>query len=206
MTMKTNAPGIRTSSALTAMIGMAALGLGYATDAGAACAPAVLQKTTSTTWRQSDLLSGARTLTPAAFLHISDRDEPIVGLWKFKMIAKNNKGIPDGAEIDFGYAAWHSDGTELMNSGSRPPMTGDFCQGVWERVDERTFKLNHFALAWDSTGTVFVGPANILEQVVVDESRRHFSGVFSLTQYSTDEKTVLAHVVGVITADRVTVD
>jgi hypothetical protein len=73
-------------------------------------------------------------------------------------------------------------------------------------VDERTFKLNHFALAWDSTGTVFVGPVNIKQQVVVDGSGRHFSGVFSVTQYSTDEKTVLAHVVGVITADRVTVD
>jgi hypothetical protein len=121
MAMKTNMTGIRTSSALTAMIGVAALGMGYATDAGAACAPDVLQKTAPTTWRQSELLSGATALMPATFLHVSDRDESIVGLWKFKMIAKNSKGIPDGTEVDFGYATWHSDGTELTNSGLRPP-------------------------------------------------------------------------------------
>lgn len=133
------------------------------------------------------------------------RSSVIVGLWKFSFISQGSKGIPDGAVIDAGYVTWHSDGTELMNSG-RPPMTGSFCMGVWKHLGHDTFKLNHIALSWDSTGTVFVGPTNIRETVVVNRRGDSYTGKFTLDQYATDEKTVLAHVQGTVAATRVTAD
>ncbi|HET7131791.1 MAG TPA: hypothetical protein VFJ95_06060, partial [Gammaproteobacteria bacterium] len=84
----------------------------------------------------------------------------IVGLWKIQFLSKHNAGIPDGTVLDDGYATWHADGTELMNS-SRPPVTSSFCMGVWKKTGRSTFQLNHIALSWDPTGTTFVGPANI---------------------------------------------
>jgi hypothetical protein len=133
------------------------------------------------------------------------RPTAIVGLWKVSLVSKGSKGIPDGAVIDAGYVTWHADGTELMNSG-RPPITGSFCMGVWKQVGKSTFKLNHIALAWDPTGTAFVGPARIREIVTVDHDRDSYAGTFTLDQYSTDEKTLLAHVQGTVSAKRVTAD
>jgi hypothetical protein len=69
-----------------------------------------------------------------------------------------------------------------------------------------TFGLNHFALSWDSTGTVFIGPTNIRETVTVDHTGNHYTGTFSIVQYATDEKTVLGGVVGVVSATRITVN
>lgn len=129
----------------------------------------------------------------------------IVGLWKVAFRAKGNKDIPDGAPIDDGYATWHADGTELMNSG-RPPMTGSFCMGVWKEVGPSKFRLNHIALSWDPTGTVFVGPTSIHESVTVGQHGNRYWGSFTITQYSTDGTTVLATVKGTIDATRVTVN
>ena len=131
----------------------------------------------------------------------------IVGLWKFAFTAKGNSppGPPDGVPIDAGFVTWHADGTELMNSG-REPLTGSFCMGVWKQVGEATYRLNHYALSWDSTGRVLVGPANIRETVTVDAGGNHYSGTFNLSQFATDGKTVLAHVVGTVSATRITVN
>jgi len=142
----------------------------------------------------------------------------IVGLWQFKFIAKGNNppGPPGGAIVDAGYVTWHSDGTELMNSG-RAPTTGDFCMGVWKQVKHSTFKLNHFALAWafglntpvtgpGTGGADFVGPANIREEVTLDSSGNSYEGTFTLVQYAPDRTTVLATVTGTVTATRITVD
>jgi len=197
------------SVSMVTLFGMMIIGVTYGTAASAGCGEFDLQKASASTWRQDSSRGESARFSPASFMRVSAYDEEadsIVGLWKFKMLSKGNKGIPDGAEIDFGYAAWHSDGTELMNSGSRAPMTSNFCMGVWEKTGSSSFKLNHIGLSWDGTGTVFVGPASIKEQVTVDGSGKHYSGVFSITQYSTDEKTVLAHIVGIVTADRVTAD
>jgi hypothetical protein len=139
--------------------------------------------------------------------HFDDWQPEITGLWKFAFTAEGNAppGPPDGTPIDAGYVTWHADGTEIMNSG-REPMTGNFCMGVWKWIGDSTYKLNHYALSWDSTGTVLVGPANIREKVTVDRSRNHYSGAFSIDQYATDGKTLLEHVVGKVTATRITVD
>ena len=138
--------------------------------------------------------------------------QPIVGMWRFAFTAQGNgaNGPPDGTPIDAGFQVWHSDGTELMNSG-RPPATGSFCEGVWRQENWSNYSLNHWALSWDfdpATGqpTVFVGPTNIQEKVTVNAASNSFSGTFSLTQYAPDGTTVLGGVKGVINATRVTVN
>lgn len=153
---------------------------------------------------------------PAWLMAVNNAGEhaTIVGLWKFEMLAKsttaNANPMPDGTLIDFGTAAWHSDGTELMNSGIRNPGDGDFCQGVWTQVGPSTFALNHYALAW--TNGTYTGPANIRERVTVDASGKHFSGVFTLVQYLAtvtpghefDQTTPLVSITGTLTGTRVT--
>ena len=133
-----------------------------------------------------------------------DNDAAIVGMWKVQFVSEGTNGIPDGTMIDSAYAQWHSDGTEIMNSG-RPPITSSFCLGVWKKTGESTYKLNHFALSWDPTGTVFVGPANIRENVTLNAQGNSFSGTFTIDQFDTNGNT-LAHIVGKINAQRVTAD
>ena len=143
-------------------------------------------------------------LKPAAFVEVSEGNAIITGLWKFAFIAKGNANIPDGTVLDTGYATWHADGTELTNS-SRPPISGDFCMGVWKQVKRNTFKLNHFAMGWDPAGTTLVGPTNIRAVVTVDHSGNNYSGPFTITQYDNNGN-VLGQVFGVTTAQRITVD
>ena len=133
-----------------------------------------------------------------------NRDAAIVGMWKVQFVSEGTTGIPDGTVIDSAYAQWHSDGTEIMNSG-RPPITSSFCLGVWKRTGGATYKLNHFALSWDPTGTVFVGPANIREDVTLDNNGNTFSGTFTIDQFDTNGNT-LGHIAGKISAQRVTPD
>jgi hypothetical protein len=122
----------------------------------------------------------------------------IVGLWKIKFL------LADGSVFDDGYATWHSDGTELMNSG-RAPMTGSFCMGAWKQTNDDTYRLNHFALSWDPSGTTFVGPANIRETITVDPSGKTYKGRFTLNQYDVNGN-LLAHFAGRVIGLRITAD
>jgi hypothetical protein len=131
-------------------------------------------------------------------------DAAIVGMWRVQFMSEGNTGIPDDTVVESGYAQWHSDGTEIMNSGLRPPATSNFCLGVWKKTGRSTYKLNHFALSWDTSNT-FVGPANIREEVTLDDQGNSFSGTFTIDQFDTNGNT-LAHIVGKITAQRVTPD
>jgi hypothetical protein len=150
----------------------------------------------------------APSLKPASWQLVSDRppdNASIVGFWNFTLVSEDNPGIPDGTVLDAGYVAWHSDGTEITNSGARPPMTGNFCMGVWKQAKHSTFKLNHFGLSWDPTGTTFIGPANLRQEVVVDRSKNSYSGTFTVDQYDTNGN-LLAHIAGNVTAQRITAD
>jgi hypothetical protein len=157
--------------------------------------------------------SAAANFVPAVYQQGDfERDAAIVGVWKFEMLAKstakNKNPMPDGTLIDFGTQAWHADGTELLNSGIRNPADGNFCQGVWEQVAPRTFKLNHLPLAW-SAGA-YIGPVKMTMMVAVDEFGNNFHGFFSQTlfQASTtaghefDENSPVVTVTGTITASR----
>ncbi|MGH9408419.1 MAG: hypothetical protein ACRD1V_03100 [Vicinamibacterales bacterium] len=167
-----------------------------------------------------DLRKGG--VTPAAFLsggalrliRTSMEDSQIVGLWQFTFTSVGNTalGIPDGAPLDMGYTAWHSDGTEIMNS-SRDPVTGNFCLGAWDEEGHRSYKLNHFAIAWDNTGTFctpvapatncLVGPANIREHVTVDPHGDTYSGTVTIDQYDNHQNLIM-HLTGKVSARRIT--
>ncbi len=135
----------------------------------------------------------------------SENEHGIVGFWHVKFISKGSGQVaPDGAEIDAGYAQWHSDHTEIMNSGGRSPLTGNFCLGVWKQVGERTYKLNHFAAAFDGNGMTLTGPANIRETVTLDRDGDSFKGTFTIDQY-TETGNLQVHLQGIITGTRITV-
>jgi hypothetical protein len=185
---------------LTVLFGVLAMVLILAIGAGAQCGSLDQLKSGTALSPQSWLDDGLRA---GSFLRISghDSEHSIVGFWKFEMKAKDSPGLPDGLTIDHGFAQWHSDGTEIMNS-SRAPATGSFCLGVWKRTAD-SYKLNHFALSWNPDNT-FLGPANIREDVRLSEDGKSFSGTFSLTQYN-QAGTAVFHAVGEITGKRITV-
>jgi hypothetical protein len=147
-----------------------------------------------------------------------DDDASIVGLWQFVFSSEGNNVppflIPDKAPLDAGYAQWHSDETEIMNSG-RDPATGNFCLGTWKRIGPRRYKLNHFALSWDNTGkfctpepgapSCFVGPTNIREEIVVDRQGNTYSGHVTIDQYDADNNFKF-RLTGSVSANRITVD
>lgn len=149
-----------------------------------------------------------------SFLLTSDdgrwhHDAPIVGMWRFKLVTPGPNGMP--IVVDVGYAQWHSDGTEIQNSGLHAPITSNFCLGVWQQVGSK-YKLNHLPLAWDSNG---LNPANAirLTETVWLTDPNNMTGTFTLKVYpwtTTDSLDVsgpaVQTVTGTLTAVRVTVD
>jgi hypothetical protein len=151
---------------------------------------------------------GEPQLMQASFLRVAGQegaDDRIVGFWKVKFVSEGNTGIgiPDGAVIDNAFVQWHSDGTEIMNS-SRPPATGNFCLGVWQKSGPFSYALNHFALSADPSGNL-VGPARIREDVALNQWADQYHGTFTIDQYDVSG-TLLVHIAGRITATRITVD
>src|SRR5262245_26748918 len=130
----------------------------------------------------AQLQTAAPHVRPVAFSDDDNDRAPIVGLWKIQFILPGAGPRGEDVVIDDGYATWHSDGTELMNS-SRPPITGSFCMGVWKRTGRRTYSLNHWALSWDTMGLSFVGPTQITEVVTVSGDGDAYKGTFQITQY-----------------------
>jgi hypothetical protein len=189
---------------LSALVGVAVVAFLLIPNANAICGvnrPAP----THASW---DPHVGQAHLVQAAFEdERGDGREPIVGFWHVKFVTKGDNqkpSMPNNTEIDAGYSIWHSDNTEIMNSGGRSPITGDFCLGVWKKVGECEYKLNHFAAGWDPTGSSLVGPANIKEDVIVSHDGNEFTGTFSIDQY-TEAGNNVAHFQGQITGTRITV-
>jgi hypothetical protein len=191
---------------VTAILAVGAVGLlGAAHEAHAGCGSGP-----GTSAGTNPFLNGAFGLHAAAltsassggrFLTISDSNAlpaaAIVGLWKFTFTVGTTV-------FDEGFVTWHADGTELMNSG-KPPITSSFCMGAWEEYGPGKYSLNHWALSWDNTGTVFIGPTNIREKLVLVNANR-YGGTFTIVQYATDGKTVLGNVAGNVTATRIEAD
>lgn len=131
--------------------------------------------------------------------------EPITGLYQFTFIAQGNPNIPDGTTLDKGFATWHADGTEIMNSG-KAPLSQSFCMGAWAHTGLRSYTLNHWALNWDPTGKTFLGPLNIRENIKLDASGNFYSGSFKITQYSPDGSTPEGGPQGIVSATRIHAD
>jgi hypothetical protein len=159
--------------------------------------------------------SGARHDDDVRLGRGGDDGPAIVGLWQFTFTSDGNNTaplfIPDGALLDSGYAQWHSDGTEIMNS-SRDPATSNFCLGVWKSVGASTVRLNHLALSWDNTGKLcqpvagapscFVGPTRIREQVSVGRNGDRYEGSVTIEQFDTAQHLIF-HLNGRVSAQRI---
>jgi hypothetical protein len=156
---------------------------------------------------QPQLWRGQPQLMKASFLRVGNHEnhdfDPIVGFWKAKFTSEGSSGIPDGTVIDSPLVQWHSDGTEIMNS-SRPPATQSFCMGVWKNTGQSGYELNHFALSFDTSGS-FVGPAQIRENITLDDKADQYSGTFTIDQYNASG-ILLQELKGRVTATRITVD
>ena len=133
-----------------------------------------------------------------------------VGMWNIRFVSlgngSHNPAIPDGVLIDFGYVQWHSDGTEIMNSGAHAPATQNFCMGVWVRTGMFTYELNHFALSYDATSGALANKVNIREQITLDPSGNEYGGTFIIAIFNADGTQQVDQLVGTIAATRVTVD
>jgi hypothetical protein len=138
-----------------------------------------------------------------------DTPSPI-GMWNIQFISQGNGShnppIPDGALIDFGYAQWHSDGTEVMNSGAYAPATQNFCLGVWVRTGMFTYEVDHFALSYDATSGALANKVNVRKQITLDPSDNELSGTFTIDIFDAGGTQQVDHVAGTIAATRVTVD
>ncbi|HZQ43117.1 MAG TPA: hypothetical protein VFA99_07685 [Acidobacteriaceae bacterium] len=182
------------SARLTAVAGV--LALATAASAGAQCLSAAGWKAAAkpAAWTMSN--SGARLMRTGGQQDIADLFAPIVGMWHVHLLVSSTSGIPSppppGAEIDAGYQQWHSDGTEMLNSG-RPAANTNFCMGVWEQVGPRTFRLNHFAISYtqgpapdpqSGPSNIRTGPTSIVEQVTVSPDGKSFKGTFTITDYA----------------------
>jgi hypothetical protein len=199
-----------THRVLTATLGAAALGILFVPAASACGVPAQFQGASATQQLRLDpqnplgsisSASLARDLSNAAI----GSSVSIVGLWDFQFVSEGNTGIPNGTILDFGYTQWHSDGTELLNSGGRAPATENFCMGVWVQTGRYTYQWNHFALSYDATTGLLNGKANIAETVTLSPGGTIYSGTFTITNFDTNGNKV-GTVSGQVTADRVTVD
>ncbi len=204
---------ISKSKVLTLTLGVLVLGTIFTSTVNAQCGAALAPRAAAV---KASIKPAAFLLGGAAGQFGRDRDrdddqlETIVGLWKVQFVAKNSPGIPDGVVVDHGYSAWHSDFTEFLNS-ARSPLTGSFCLGVWKKVGYNTFKLNHYAMAFDPTGTTPVGTVNIREEVTVDWAHNKFNGTFTIDAYDPNGVHYPAnqpgnHAQGVITGERITVN
>lgn len=152
---------------------------------------------------------GHAQLLPAALVLVEDEDWPrdnpaIVGFWHQQLISEGSTGIPDGDVVNDDLAQWHSDHTEIQNTKSRTPSSSNFCLGVWEQTGPRSFKLNHFPQLFDPTGTVYVGTAQLQEEITVSSDCNRYSGTFTLDEYDPTGKIVLRHVQGKVTGTRIT--
>ena len=131
-----------------------------------------------------------------------DRDDDngpsIVGMWHAVFTDSS------GSVFDDSVVQWHPDGTEIMNS-ARPAQDGNFCLGVWKRIGERKYVLNH--IPWkgnDPTGTPQDG-AQITEQVTLSPDGNSYTGSYTFTPYDQNGNAGPTFT-GSISAKRITVN
>jgi hypothetical protein len=138
-----------------------------------------------------------------------NQQEPsIVGMWHVILTAKTGP-VPVGTHIDDAIAVWHSDGTEIMNS-SRPAQDGQYCMGVWKRIGDRQYYLNH--IPWHGNEVVPNDPyaigalqagAQLTQKVTLSPDGNSYSGTFTLKAYDSNGELEVTFT-GVLNAKRIT--
>lgn len=134
----------------------------------------------------------------------------IVGMWKAQFTSKGMSTVPVGelppnTVFEWGYAQWHSDGTEFFNSGDRQPTSQNFCMGVWQQTGPGTYSLNHFAYNYDPTTSELIGKVNIREQVTLDRTGNQYTGTFTIMGWNATG-TQIINIAGTLEAVRVTIN
>jgi hypothetical protein len=127
------------------------------------------------------------------------REPSIVGFWHMKMSIGVNV-------IDAGTQQWHSDGTEVIDSGGRSPLIGNVCFGVWKQVSERHYRLNHRGVGFDSAGGAVNGVDSIIFDVKLSRDGNSYSGTFTIFAFDPDGNSLGPPVKGTATGTRITVD
>lgn len=155
----------------------------------------------------------------------SDGDDAgIVGLWQWSYTSEGSVPVPplnvpvppDGAVIDSGYKQLFADHNELVASAERAPLIGAVCVGVWKKVGEHTYIVNHFGAGWQPDNPIdqtknpllesFLGPADIHEVIVLSEDGKSFTGSFTIDQFTNaNTKTPLVHLQGKLAGKRLTI-
>jgi hypothetical protein len=134
---------------------------------------------------------------------------PLVGMWNFQFISEgnttHNPSIADGTQLNWGYNQFHSDETEILNSGARMPAQENFCLGVWQKTGHATYQVNHFALNYNPTTGGLVGKILVVETLTVSPGGTAFSGTFVETVFDINGNKT-DHLTGQVTGQRITTD
>jgi hypothetical protein len=127
--------------------------------------------------------------------------EPLVGFWYIKLTAEGNaSGPPDGTVVDWGLQQFHSDGTEILNSGSGPKR---FCLGIWVKESgPPTYELNHFPLDFPDGTTLHI--INLREKFTLSRNHNSMAGTFTFDVYDAGGN-LLAHIAGDVAGHRITI-
>jgi len=143
---------------------------------------------------------------PGSLVLIADHDssvDRIVGFWKVQLVSEGNSGIADGTVLDDGFAQWHPDGTEILNS-SRPAASGNFCLGIWKKTGSFHYTLNHFTLGSNPSTDTLSGRGQLREEIELDHGDSYF-GTFTSDGYDLSGN-LLVHRRGTVIGTRITVN
>lgn len=185
---------VRTSVMALAAMGSLALA---APAAWAGCGDGGLKAPAS--WNEGPIQAGDARIIRTANGNGVAGIQSIVGLWEVQFFVGSNL-------FDFGYAEWHDDGTEIMNSGGRAPSTGNFCMGAWTATGPFSYALNHFALSYDGATGKLNGKINIKENVQLQNKGQTFNGTFTIDVYDPATNAAVNHVSGTIIGKRLSAD
>ena len=197
---------------ITTSLSAAIAGILFVPAAGACGYSTTLQNPLTARQLRIDPQNPLENATPADLVRdqaATNSTASIVGMWNVQFISmgntKHNPPIPDGAPLDFGYVLWHSDGTEFMNSGGRPPAVQNFCMGVYAQTGRYTYTLNHFALNYNAASGAYTGNTMIAESITLSAGGTKYSGTVTITSFDTNGNQI-DQVTGQVSANRVTVD
>jgi len=183
---------------------MVLLGTGLVAEASAGCANFEGYNAGAI---QPLLWQGTDQFGPGSLVLIADRDssvDRIVGFWKVKLVSEGNPGIPDGTVLNDGFAQWHPDGTEILNS-SHPAASGNFCLGVWEKTGRFHYSLSHFILSSDPSTDTLSGRGQLREEIELDHGGDSYFGTFTSDGYDLSGN-LLFHRQGTVIGTRITVN
>ena len=205
---------MKISKAMTTTLGAAVVGL-LLVPAASACAltpqgpPFLIQPLLPDAQNPLALATSADLARDLISATSGNGASPFVGMWSFQIVSQgnttHNPSIPDGTQLDFGYTQFHSDGTEILNSGGRSPAQQNFCLGVWEKTGHSTYQVNHMALNYDASTGMLLGKILLVETLTVSPGGTALSGTIAETVFDTKGNKI-DHVTGQIAARRVTID